>query len=243
MQRSVAIAHLIDGEFWVNDAESIRICWQSLMGFGKGNLSRSEPLFAQVVRGQVNVSTLGKAVRSMVRSGALQDSKIDPDVEHLHLAHYEAAYLVLDERVLHVMGWDEDNDVWNGCRRLSGEFAHQYAAYRAYRLAGWAPHSGCKYGADFVLYRFQSSQSRHVHAPFTVVVRSHDEPAERRWIAVQNQLRMTKQVAKKLVFIEVDSSSVRDHEDDRPRWLEGVQLREMVMDRWTADNKRGKNVE
>eukprot|EP00166_Cyanidium_caldarium_P000529 ctg_1206.g419 len=183
------------------------------------------------------------ATRGMVRAVGGNSQARDPHVEHLHLAPYEAAYLVFDERLLIVSGLEGAPALWEFCRGRWPEFLRQYAVYRAYRRAGWALHSGCKYGADFVLYRFQRARARHVHTPYTVLVRRHDEPVQRRWIALQNQLRMTKQVAKRLVYVSVDDTAVRHCERERERWLAGVQLHEVLVDRWTAENKRGKNEE
>ena len=243
MEQARARAELVDGEFWVVQPAHVRLCWQSLMGFGKGNLSRSEPVYARVVTGRVDSGSLGKAIRGMVRAVGGSSQARDPHVEHLHLAPYEAAYLVFDERLLIVSGLEGAPALWEYCRGRWPEFLRQYAVYRAYRRAGWALHSGCKYGADFVLYRFQRARARHVHAPYTVLVRRHDEPVQRRWIALQNQLRMTKQVAKRLVYVSLDDAAVRHCERERERWLAGVQLREVLVDRWTAENKRGKNEE
>lgn len=259
--------HLVRGEFWVYGDEHVRVCWQSLMGFGKGNLSRSEPCYALAASGRSDDAVLGKAVRQLVRAvrgggsggGGAESRENDgaaaaaavvdaSHAEHLHLAPYEAAYLLLDERVLRIAEHPDavtEAQIWAVLLRLHAAephawavFLRQYAAYRAYRLAGWAPHSGCKYGADFVLYRFQRTRVRHAHAPYAVLVRREGTRVEGEWIALQNKLRLTKQVAKRLVVCEVGWDGAADAW--RP-WLDGVRVREVQVDRWTADNKRGKN--
>lgn len=227
------VAQLVGGEFWVTDPASVQLCWQSLMGFGKGNLSRSRPVYGELLRGHVDQAHLGRALRNMVRSGYFGSGQGQTDVEHLHLAPYEAAYLAFDEQFLTVAGFENSNALWSYYASSSKEHLRQYAAYRAYRLAGWAPHSGCKYGADFVLYRFRATQGRHTHAPYAVIVRETDEPIHQRWIAVQNQLRLTKQVAKRLVYVEVSMSTEVEVLQDRERWLETVSLHEVLVDRWT----------
>jgi tRNA-intron lyase len=228
-----AVAQLVDGEFWVTDPASVRLCWQSLMGFGKGNLSRSRPVYGELLRGEIDQAHLGRALRSVVRSGYFSSGREQADVEHLQLAPYEAAYLVFDEHFLLVDGFDTSEALWSYYASTSKELLRQYAAYRAYRRAGWAPHSGCKYGADFVLYRFRTVQGRHSHAPYAVVVRDAGEPIHSRWIAVQNQLRLTKQVAKRLIYIEVAMSTAEDDLSDRERWLQTISLNEVLVDRWT----------
>ncbi|BAM81323.1 probable tRNA splicing endonuclease subunit Sen2 [Cyanidioschyzon merolae strain 10D] len=226
-------AQLVGGEFWVTDPVSARLCWQSLMGFGKGNLSRSRPVYGELVRGAVDHVHLGRALRSLVRAGHFAARTDKEDVEHLHLAPFEAAYLAFDEQFLTVKGFENTQSLWTYFVSLPKEHLRQYAVYRAYRHAGWAPHSGCKYGADFVLYRFRASEGRHSHAPYAVLVRSANERIHQRWIAVQNQLRLTKQVAKRLVYVEVSMSTAMEHLQHRERWLQTVCLHEVLVDRWT----------
>ncbi|GAB0489905.1 hypothetical protein MMPV_001131 [Pyropia vietnamensis] len=140
-------------------------------------------------------------------------------------------------------------------------FAAAYAAYRFYRAAGWAPRSGAKYGVDWVLYKVGAA--RHAHASFCVVLSARGLPAgtpsdghtptstavrkgggcaplDATWVAVQNRLRLVKNVAKTLLYTEVADPAapggrvVAAAVADRDAWLDRAAVVELRIDRWTA---------
>lgn len=145
------------------------------------------------------------------------------------------------------------------CGRSAGgaAFAAAYASYRFYRGSGWAPRSGAKYGVDWVLYKVGAA--RHAHASFCVVLSARGlpvggtppvgqgeggggscEPLDASWVAVQNRLRLVKNVAKTLLYTEVVDPAAPGGRvtpagvADRDAWLARATVVELRIDRWTA---------
>ncbi|KAK4522665.1 hypothetical protein GAYE_PCTG14G0555 [Galdieria yellowstonensis] len=178
--------------------------------------------------------------------------------EHLQLCLWEAFYASFIANQLRI--FDKNNDAlseWTDpdytyayfCKLLP-LFPYYLAVYYYYRQKGWSPHSGLKYGVDFVLYSYGSSDSHH-HSPFCVLIRVHEQASgekcllEKSWISMQNRLRLVKQVAKQLLLVHVVKPMWLTDELLYSQWKSclSLEISELLVERWTALNKRRKTDE
>jgi tRNA-intron lyase len=236
------VGYVMSSAVWVTGAEHMAALWDVADGYGKGNLSRSEPVYAGS-RGPRSVTKNGRAARQLLlleKAGAAAQSAAEKDdVEHLQLTFVEsfhATFVGMKMRLVSgVTGQplDDELSVWRLFCKNDPHFAHVYAAYARYRQAGWMPRSGLKYGVDWVLYA--AGSKRHAHSPYCVVL-SHDaRPIESSWIRLQNKLRLVKNVAKNLIASRVhlpftDTGGPQSPQDA----VESVQLIELTIDRWVS---------
>lgn len=223
---------------WVCGERNMRMLWEGTGPIGKASLSRSAPSYSTPEADRLR----GRALRQLLE---LEGQSIDSSrlgVEHLQLTLVEAYYaaFVLKKLIIHNQSCGSNSVLssvaaWRlFCTRGGRTFAPTFVAYCRYRAAGWLPRSGLKYGADWVLY--PASTQRHTHSPFCVILRFNfsNEPCklDRTWVALQNRLRLTKNVAKTLVIAEITcSSDVRVALDVRNAF-KNVAITELTVDRW-----------
>jgi tRNA-intron lyase len=240
-----AVGHVMAGAVWVVGTDDMSVVWDVADGYGKGNLSRSEPLYAAVTSSKA-VAKSGRAARQLL---ALESNKNrDPieeqvarrDVEHLQLTRIEAFHAsFVTHRIRLVDGQtgvrlDDMLTVWRSFCAADPLFAQTFAAYARYRRAGWMPRSGLKYGVDWVLYR--AGSNRHAHSPYCVIL-THDGDAavQSSWIRLQNKLRLVKNVAKNLIAARVRLPLDDPQTPESPNLaIECVQLIELTIDRWVG---------
>lgn len=129
----------------------------------------------------------------------------NPLEEHLQLCLWEAFYASFISKKLRILDasdsvteWTDPNETYAYFCRLDSKFPYYLAVYCYYRQRGWSPHSGLKYGTDFVLY--YGTVENHIHSPFCVLVDIHKDDSydncllDKSWISLQNRLRLVKQV-------------------------------------------------
>lgn len=164
----------------------------------------------------------------------------------LQLSFAEAFYLafvLLDDsveqrsaRLVLVMAGDESlrpigaAECWQRFRAARPRFAHELAAYRALRRAGWIVRSGLKYGAALALYA--SDGKRPSHAAFCALVHAPQlGDGALSWLAVQQHSRVCGQVAKGLLLCTVEGG-----EDalDAPGGLEHLIVSTLSLSPWSA---------
>ena len=121
-------------------------------------------------------------------------------------------------------------ECWQRFRAARPRFAHELAAYRALRRAGWIVRSGLKYGAALALYA--SDGQRPSHAAFCALVHAPQlGDAAPSWLAVQQHSRVCGQVAKGLLLCTVEGG-----EDalDEPGGLERLGVSTLSLSPWSA---------
>mmetsp|Transcript_19960 Transcript_19960/g.40671 ORF Transcript_19960/g.40671 Transcript_19960/m.40671 type:complete len:234 (+) Transcript_19960:116-817(+) len=94
-------------------------------------------------------------------------------------------------------------EAWQAFSTAQPRFAHNLAAFRALRQAGWRVRCGLKYGADFALYAAEGRK----HATFCALVHVPalgDQPGS--WLAIQQHSRVCGQVSKGLLLCTVEST-------------------------------------
>ncbi|GJQ09801.1 hypothetical protein GpartN1_g1592.t1 [Galdieria partita] len=173
--------------------------------------------------------------------------------EHLQLCLWEAFYASFVTKQLHIFDNTHPNTeltdpdhTYAYFTRLVPLFPYYLSVYCYYKERGWSPHSGLKYGVDFVLY--YGLVENHVHSPFCVLVDIHNEDSlegcllEKSWISLQNRLRLVKQVAKQLLLVHVQKPKELPKETLFSCWKSclSLEISEMLVERWTPFNKRRK---
>ncbi|KAA8494977.1 tRNA-splicing endonuclease subunit Sen2 [Porphyridium purpureum] len=188
---------------WVEQAHGILLLRSHVVGFGMLSLSR-------------RLTKPSSAGRRGKKGGRPTHGVMEvPENEHLQLTLEEAYYAAFEARLLYIFGIEDpakawlEEDCWAQFCSLDSNFPMAFAAYYKYRKAGWAPHSGLKYGADYVLYdhrHLMKTKAHHAHAPYCVrlVYRREDE-ADTTVLAesapsLYGTLRVTHNVVKKLVL-------------------------------------------
>lgn len=114
----------------------------------------------------------------------------------------------------------DEAECWRRFCETSARFPYEYAAYCHLFADGWLVRSGHLFGADFALY---PPGPRLEHASHLVIVRVEGEP-ERPWLALQGHVRLSQQVAKRLVLCHVgmrDADPARPETPPEARWRLG----------------------
>lgn len=121
-------------------------------------------------------------------------------------------------------------ECWQRFRAARPRFAHELAAYRALRRAGWIVRSGLKYGAALALYA--SDGQRPSHAAFCALVHAPQlGDGAPSWLAVQQHSRVCGQVAKGLLLCTVEGG---DDALDSPGGLEHLAVSTLSLSPWSA---------
>eukprot|EP00727_Mastigamoeba_balamuthi_P012602 m51a1_g7965 putative potential trna splicing endonuclease subunit (257) ;mRNA; r:243471-244349 len=228
-----------DAELNVRGAEQMRALWD-LGWFGKGTLSRSKPLCCCPAGASDPTYRPASTPRTRTSSPApappaarltSADEQRVLAAETVQLTPAEAWYLAHEAGVLRVANIESRDELWallagraGGAARL----ARVVAAYRHYRMRGWAVRSGIKLGADFVLY--SAAGRAHTHSRLAVrVVR----PGEQwRWAAVQAHTRNAQNVAKQFALCTVDVAG------DDAAGSQSALVSHVVLRRWAPERDR-----
>jgi tRNA splicing endonuclease len=227
---------IVAGSVWVCGAEEMDAVWGVADGYGKGSLSRSEPLYGGGGRGAAKSGRAARQLLELEKAGGLGDGR--EGVEHLQMTFVEAFHAAFVARRIRLVDCDgrrldEEMAVW---RLFCGDdplFAQVYAAYVRYRLAGWMPRSGLKYGVDWVLYR--AGTKRHSHSPYCLILEFGGAPLQPSWIRLQNKLRLVKNVAKNLVAASISMDVPDPSLPDSPQAaVDAVTVTELTIDRWVS---------
>lgn len=225
---------------WVTGDEVIFTAWHEAGPLGKANLSRSAPAFSDAAF--TPMALRGRAMRQRLSmentNGMLNSTRAD--VEHLQLSLVEAYHAAFVQRVIQIRDrngqlLDDPLHVWRLFCEEDCTFAVMLVAFCRYRAAGWFPRSGLKYGVDWVLYP-TSVTRKHAHAPYCVrtrVISDHDDvPLDRTWVALQNRLRLVKNVAKTLVIANIVVNGGVEKWNTPHEAFKAIKINEVTIDRW-----------
>uniref|UniRef100_A0A023G8Z9 tRNA-intron lyase n=1 Tax=Amblyomma triste TaxID=251400 RepID=A0A023G8Z9_AMBTT len=169
-----------------------------------------------------------------------------PFVESLQLFFEEAYFLSYGLGCLIVKDGDQELDLlklWQKMCGLHDNFPARYAAYHHFRSKGWVVRSGCKFAADYLLYK---DGPAFYHASFSVVVRgvwadTLEEIPDRRvqsWPALSGLIRVNANASKTLLICYVIMP--RDADFSTPHCLRSFKIQELSMRRWITSEEREK---
>lgn len=235
------VGTLVAGTVWITGQDEMDAVWDVSDGYGKGNLSRSEPVFGAANNAKAQAKS-GRAARQLLtleKAGVAEVVGADrEDVEHLQMSAIEGFHASFEARRIRLVDiegrrLDDSLAVW---RRLCADdpyFARQYGAYVKYRRGGWMPRSGLKYGVDWVLYR--AGGKRHAHSPYCVILDFESDRIQPSWVRLQNRLRLVKNVAKNLIAAKVTMDTGNALIPTSPQVaVDSVRITELTIDRWVS---------
>ncbi|CAN8066192.1 unnamed protein product [Agarophyton chilense] len=223
---------------WICSDAYVAAAWQRT-SCGKANLSRSAPSYNALVHSQ-HANWRGRAMRQLLQLQATSTDHDRSHVEHLQLSLVEAFYtafvtnhiLILDMHTKQPL--TDRHHVWRVFCSRCQNFPLMFVAYCRYRAAGWLPKSALKYGAHWVLYPTKSYT--HTHAPYCVVLHFSDQaqqsPIASSWVALQNRLRLIKNVAKNLIIACIHSETQVNYASSITDTFAAVKVTELTIDRW-----------
>lgn len=172
---------------------------------------------------------------------------------YLRLELHEAFFLSYGLGCLIVNDCDSEDkemsidDMWDKFSRVDEQFRHVYAVYHHFRSKGWVVRSGCKFGADFLLYK---DGPPFYHASYSVRIRhfavNDGKPTRIKnekyldWKDLIGLNRVTESASKELLLVDVfESEQSRNQSDNNVTdYLKCISLQEVLMRRWVASCER-----
>ena len=228
------------------------------LGYGKGILSRSEPIFLRQVEKKYTPS--GNANRDAFHAKSISEHiKKSISIEYLQLSAEESFYLV-DEKVLKVqkettpasnpVAYYTVEEMWEEFVNNLGErFIANYCVYCHYKNFSKIVRGGLKFGVDFVLYN--EGGPKKLHAEWAVILqticREESEKAMGEEITrittskdLQTVSRITETVAKGLIicFVIEDIKEGETVTKTHPSILSNYAIRDFVVKRWEPTRNR-----
>jgi len=238
----------------ITDSSSISRLY--LMGFGKGTLSRSRPMYGKTATRDLEMPErlTGPSQSEFHR----KRRRLNPPVplpagveEPLQLMHEEAYFLAraglvvvltTTEVLLTDDGEGEQSTevpferLWLTICALSPQFPYKFKVYDFYRRRGWAPKGGLKFGADLVLY-YQSAEQYHSKYAVLIEVVDADgrallqeERPNKHWLDLLGNNRVASQAKKQTLRCTVTVPA--DADLQRPESLEVLRVSEVALRRW-----------
>ena len=171
---------------------------------------------------------------------------------YLRLELYEAFFLSYGLGCLLVNDCDREyeqmsiDDMWNKFCNVDSDFPHQYAVYHHFRSKGWVVKNGCKFGADFLLYK---DGPPFYHASYSVWIRRHfKNPGEGYngestqtldWTSLSGLNRVTESASKELLLIDMFGSKDLIHKSTTvTEYFAAINLQEVLVRRWVASSEK-----
>ncbi|KAL9644749.1 hypothetical protein ABK040_012403 [Willaertia magna] len=171
--------------------------------YGKGSLSRSEPVFNDWY------PSLYPNETQEINSNFLLGQQQPPPQEQLILTLQEAFYLSYGLGCLKIQENGKTKTIQECFKKfceIEGfeYFLSRYAVYHFYRCRGWIVRSGIKYGCDYVLYR---KGPEIEHAKYGIRIMSSNDLKQMTWKELQHHCRTSTGVKKDLVFCQYHLNS------------------------------------
>jgi tRNA-splicing endonuclease subunit Sen2 len=258
MQRMMA--EFVGDVVLVRDTESMRRLWEEGY-FGKGLLSRSEPIwrFGRSFGG-VKRRKRGKVEQVEVPKEPME--KV-PEWEDMQLDLQETLYLVqvgcldvqyrplafpnmipVENKSMSVQECWRYFATMNGgsLKDTSNRFIVNYVAYHYFRSRGWVVRSGLKFGVDYVLYRQGPHQ---IHSEFAVlVIPDHGDalppsdfvPPVTSWLSLLSNARVGSQVKKEIILCYVVIPTKVDL--STPEGISDYRVNDTILRRWVPNRSR-----
>merc|ERR1711894_294019 len=171
---------------------------------------------------------------------------------YLRLELYEAFFLSYGLGCLLVNDCDREyeqmsiDDMWNKFCNVDSDFPHQYAVYHHFRSKGWVVKNGCKFGADYLLYK---DGPPFYHASYSVWIRqlmSNDENSANikelpklDWTSLSGLNRVTESASKELLLVDIhEPNDVKDKMNTITDYINCIRLEEVLVRRWVASSEK-----
>ena len=170
---------------------------------------------------------------------------------YLRLELWEAFFLTYGLGCLLVSNCDKDNEdmsideMWEKFCHVCDYFRLKYAVYHHFRSKGWVVKDGCKFGADFLLYK---DGPPFYHASYSVWIRKHSEIVNYTdtkevpnldWTSLSGLNRVTESASKELLLIDVyEPDDIDEKALTVSNYLKCIKLEEVLVRRWVASSEK-----
>lgn len=188
--------------------------------FGKGSLSRSQPLDQGgiVDTNYIELEKKKKKRKFFKKDLFSEDFDLveeyppDSSSEFLILSFSEAFFLLFVNKSLNILNLQgvsmSVEECWKSFNLLEENFYRKYVSYHYFRGNGWVTRTGIKYGCDYVLYKIGPGVD---HAQFCVVLEDASTYVDSfKWKDCVHHSRLSVSVAKHLVICISDFSKIKD---------------------------------
>lgn len=153
--------------------------------------------------------------------------------------HQKGDFVLSPEEMLYILqlqaaNWMDWKEYFSLYIEKNRQLCCECFVYKFYRLKGWTVKRGCKFGAQFLLYKDSPEVE---HSLFTVhIVGEGREFSE--WNDLISAVRSARQVKKVSLFVKLP----KDYEYSCAKYqdLEGFELQEILLKRWKCDGKKVK---
>jgi len=133
------------------------------------------------------------------------------------------------------------DEMWDKFCRVDLEFPHKYAVYHHFRSKGWVVKDGCKFGADFLLYK---DGPPFYHASYSVCLRRHindknlasdNDIKNLDWTSLTGLNRVTESASKELLLMDVfETRNWKSKGSTVTEYMDSIKLEEILVRRWVA---------
>ncbi|ABW98045.1 hypothetical protein HAN_2g218 (nucleomorph) [Hemiselmis andersenii] len=204
--------HLIHGKFFPENIKiyckisSYFLLINKLTGFGKGNLSRSEPLFGHP---NPSFNSIGRAARENCLNRVILELPWGLEIMEINFIE---SFFLNKIKILRIQGNFKKKKLKKIFKKIDPFFFWNFLIFQKTRNSLSFVKPGIKYGGNFIIYYGKLSYSDHIHSKSILIVENSNlkEISCVRcsfkksidWKNFQNKVRLAQQVSKKVNFID-----------------------------------------
>lgn len=137
------------------------------------------------------------------------------------------------------------DNMWVKFCQVSDYFPIKYAVYHHFRSKGWVVKDGCKFGADFLLYK---DGPPFYHASYSVWIRrltaNTDNICTKKlpdldWTSLSGLNRVTESASKEILIVDIsEPDNLTDKTTTVSEYLKNIKLEELLVRRWVASSEK-----
>mmetsp|Transcript_55914 Transcript_55914/g.114270 ORF Transcript_55914/g.114270 Transcript_55914/m.114270 type:complete len:261 (-) Transcript_55914:4284-5066(-) len=191
--------------FFINCKNSSYLLWDYKQErFGKGNLSRSEPLFFHP---NPSFNSIGRASRERKLSKQIHNNRWE--LESLQLNIIEGIFLSRKNFFL-IQNFPFENDFWNSVMKIEPMFFWKFSLFENFRKKFFFLRSGAKFGGNYLVYKKNKFFKIHAHSSaiyFFIVLGLKAKICTKcryildlDWEYIQSKARLAQQVSKNIIL-------------------------------------------
>ena len=178
-----------------------------LTGFGKGSLSRSEPLFCHP---NPSFNSIGRAARESSISRISSDFPWNFEFLKINLTE---SFFLFENKILKIKGKFKKKKLKIILKKLNPLFFLNYKIFERYRKTLAFLKSGIKYGGQSIIYFGNLYFSNHNHSKCVLLIENMDVKeyscqrcslrSNADWNIFQSKIRLAQQVSKKINILTI----------------------------------------
>lgn len=178
-----------------------------LTGFGKGNLSRSEPLFCHP---NPSFNSIGRAARENAVNRFIAQS---PWLFEILKINFSETFFLAKNKTLYLGDNLKKKNIRIFFEKFDPFFPRNFTIYKRYRETFSYLKSGIKYGGSFIIYYGNLMISSHKHSKCILIMENLDCKEKfcikcslvhsLDWTILQGKIRLAQQVSKKINILKI----------------------------------------